>query len=166
MEVDVRRADEAPWHPGRCAALSVNGDLVGHAGELHPRVIDALDLPQRTCAMELDLDALIARAVDVVVPAQIGTYPQAKVDVALVVEVDVPVQDVASALRAGAGELLESLRLFDVYTGPQVGEGRRSLAFALRLRAPDHTITEAEASSVRAAAVAEAARRTGAELRT
>jgi phenylalanyl-tRNA synthetase beta chain len=115
--------------------------------------------------MELDLDALLAAAVDVVPAPQVSPYPVATLDVALTVPVDVPAADVAAALRDGAGPLLESLRLFDVFTGAQVGEGRKSLAFTLRLRAPDRTLTNEEATAVRDAAVAEAARRTGAALR-
>jgi phenylalanyl-tRNA synthetase beta chain len=85
--------------------------------------------------------------------------------VALVVEESVPAADVESALRSGAGELLESIRLFDVYTGPQVGPGQKSLAFALRFRAPDRTLTEAEAGAARDAAIAAAASAVGAVQR-
>jgi phenylalanyl-tRNA synthetase beta chain len=87
------------------------------------------------------------------------------IDLALVVQDDVPTAEVADALREGAGELLEDLRLFDVYTGPQVGDGRKSLAYSLTLRAPDRTLTSEEATAVRDAAAAVAAERTGAELR-
>ena len=83
----------------------------------------------------------------------------------MAVDASVPSDDVGAALRAGAGGLLESLRLFDVYSGDQVGAGRKSLAFTLRLRAPDRTLTAEEATAARDAAVAEAARRHGAELR-
>jgi phenylalanyl-tRNA synthetase beta chain len=96
----------------------------------------------------------------------ISTYPVATQDVALVVADSVPAGEVAAALRDGAGELLESIRLFDVYTGSQIGPGRRSLAFALRFRATDRTLTVEETTAARDAAVAEAARRTGAELRS
>jgi phenylalanyl-tRNA synthetase beta chain len=91
--------------------------------------------------------------------------PVAKEDVALLVDADVPAAEVEAALRAGAGDLLESVRLFDVYTGPQVGEGKRSLAFALRFRAPDRTLTEGETGAARDAAVASAAERCGAVQR-
>ena len=92
-------------------------------------------------------------------------FPVAKEDVALVVEDSVPAADVEAALREGAGEYLESVRLFDVYTGPQVGTGNKSLAFALRFRAPDRTLTEQEAGAARDAAVAVAAERCGAVQR-
>jgi phenylalanyl-tRNA synthetase beta chain len=154
----------APWHPGRCAALHVEGRLVGHAGELHPRVVAALGLPERTCAVELDLD-LMGAAHDPVPAPRISTFPVATQDVALVVDSAVPAADVERALRDGAGELLESLRLFDVYRGSQVGEGKVSLAFALRFRATDRTLTAEEATAAREAAAAEAARRTGAVQR-
>ncbi|WP_335938486.1 phenylalanine--tRNA ligase subunit beta [Streptomyces sp. PTD5-9] len=169
VEVTVRADRHAPWHPGRCAALyvSVNGEetLLGHAGELHPRVVKALHLPERTCAMEVELDVL-ERAVDGPVRApRISAFPVATQDVALVVAENVPAADVERALREGAGELLESLRLFDVFTGDQIGAGRKSLAYALRFRAADRTLTVDEATAARDAAVALAAERTGAVLR-
>jgi phenylalanyl-tRNA synthetase beta chain len=165
VDLTVRRDEHAPWHPGRCAALYVGETLVGHAGELHPRVVEALGLPARTVAMEMEIDRL--GAVDEPTPAPaVSTFPIATQDVALVVPAHVPAADVEAALRSGAGDLLESLRLFDVYEGAQVGEGRRSLAYALRFRAPDRTLTVEETTAARDAAVAEASRRTGAVLRS
>ena len=165
VDLDVRQDAHAPWHPGRCAALYVGDTLVGHAGELHPRVVQAYGLPDRTVAMELETGLL--GSVDAPVPAPaVSTFPVATQDVALVVSADVPAADVEAALRSGAGELLESVRLFDVYKGAQVGEGRKSLAYALRFRAPDRTLTVEEATAARDAAVAEAHRRTGAVLRS
>ncbi|MDN4161504.1 phenylalanine--tRNA ligase subunit beta [Nocardioides abyssi] len=161
VEADARM----PWHPGRCARVLVDGTEIGRAGELHPKVCASFGLPKRSAAVELDLDALLARAVDVVPAPEFSTYPVAKEDVALVVDDSVRAADVEAALREGAGELLESLRLFDVYTGEQVGEGRTSLAFALRFRAPDRTLTEEETAAAREAAVARAAELTGAQQR-
>ena len=158
-------ADLAPWHPGRCAALSVGGEVVGYAGELHPGVCRDFGLPPRTAAVELDLDALLRLAPSRGTIASISSHPVAKEDVALVVAEGVPVAAVKQALAEGAGELLESLALFDIYTGGQVPEGHRSLAFALRFRAPDRTLTDAETAAARDAAVARATADTGAELR-
>ncbi|MEU0085414.1 phenylalanine--tRNA ligase subunit beta [Streptomyces sp. NPDC006274] len=169
VELTVRADQHAPWHPGRCAALyaTVDGEetLVGHAGELHPRVVKALHLPDRTCATELELDVLERATTGAVQAPRISTFPVATQDVALVVADDVPAADVESALREGAGELLESIRLFDVFTGEQIGDGRKSLAYALRFRAADRTLTVDEASSARDAAVVLASDRTGAVLR-
>jgi phenylalanyl-tRNA synthetase beta chain len=164
--VTARAADQAPWHPGRCAAIELDGVVIGWAGELHPRVTAALDVPPRTSAMELDLEPLLRGLGTPVRAPTVSTYPPAKEDLALVVESDVPVADVEAAVRAGAGELLEDLRLFDVYTGDQVTPGHKSLAFHLRLRAPDRTLTAEEAATVREGALREAAARTGARLRT
>ncbi|MDI1456238.1 phenylalanine--tRNA ligase subunit beta [Streptomyces sp. NPDC003388] len=166
----VRKGQYGPWHPGRCAELLVVADgaerVVGHAGELHPRVLKALGLPERTCAMELDLDALAAAGDGVPQAPAISTFPVATQDVALVVDRPVPAAEVEAALREGAGELLESIRLFDVYeNAEQLGEGRKSLAYALRFRAGDRTLTVDEASAARDAAVALAGERTGAVLR-
>ncbi|HEU0129777.1 MAG TPA: phenylalanine--tRNA ligase subunit beta, partial [Mycobacteriales bacterium] len=164
-ELTVRRGDAPPWHPGRCAELVVDGTVVGWAGELHPRACAALGVPPRTCAAELALEPVLAAAVDFVAAPPLSTFPPAQVDVALVVGRDTPAADVETALRAGAGELLEEIRLFDVYAGAQVGEGRRSLAYQLRFRAPDTTLTDEQVNAMRDAAVAEAAARTGATLR-
>jgi phenylalanyl-tRNA synthetase beta chain len=163
VKLTVRAAELAPWHPGRCAQLLV-GDLpVGYAGELHPKAIDALGLPKRTCAMELKLDSL--PLVDRRPAPSPSPYPPVLLDVALVVDASVPTAQVASALRGGGGDLLEELNLFDVFTGEQVGEGKRSLAYSLRFRAPDRTLTVEEATAARDAAVASAASRFGAALR-
>ena len=163
--LSVTAADVAPWHPGRCAALLVDGEVIGHAGELHPRVVEALDLPARTCALELAVAPVLAAAPEVTLAPTISGYPPATVDVALVVDTDVPVAAVDAALREGAGPLLEELRLFDVYTGEPIPAGKRSLAFSLRLRASDRTLTVEESVRVRDAAVAVAAERCGAVLR-
>ncbi|WP_431882242.1 phenylalanine--tRNA ligase subunit beta [Micromonospora gifhornensis] len=161
--IEVRAAEYAPWHPGRCAQLLVDGTVVGHAGELHPAVLATLELPRRTSAMELDLDALPAAPV---LPAPgVSGFPPALIDVALVVDEAVPAQDVQRALTEGAGELLEAVRLFDVYASEQLGAGRKSLAYKLTFRAPDRTLTVEEAVAARDAAVARATERVGATLR-
>jgi phenylalanyl-tRNA synthetase beta chain len=175
VKFDVRADRYAPWHPGRCAAIyaRVNSDagewLAGHAGELHPRVIKAFGLPERTCAMELDLSVVFAAAEGhgLVQSPQMSAYPLATQDVALIVNAEVPAAEVEAALVAGAPrDLLEDVRLFDVYTGAQVGEDHKSLAYTLRFRAPDRTLTVAETTAARDAAVAEAGRRVGAVLRS
>jgi len=170
---EIRAAQHEPWHPGRCAALYLeSGQLAGFAGELHPRVVQAFALPPRTCAAELDL-SLVETAAAARGPVQarpVSGYPVATQDVALAVPAGVPAADVEAALvagvaEAGEGGLLEDVRLFDVYTGEQAGEGSKSLAYTLRFRAPDRTLTAEEVTEARDAAVAEAARRTGAVLR-
>ncbi|HEY2057939.1 MAG TPA: phenylalanine--tRNA ligase subunit beta [Amycolatopsis sp.] len=163
VELKVQSADLLPWHPGRCAQLRVGDWPVGHAGELHPKVVEALGLPPRTVAMELDLDAIPLP--DSRPAPRVSAYPPVLLDVALVAATDVPSADLADVLRTGAGELLEEITLFDVYAGEQVGEGKRSLAYKLRFRAPDRTLTVDEATKARDAALAAAGERFGATLR-
>ena len=165
VTIDVRQGTRLPWHPGRCAVFSLGDAELGHAGELHPQVCAEFGLPERSAAVEIDLDLLMAHAVVVAPGPAFSSFPLAKEDVALVVADDVPAATVEVALREGAGELLESVRLFDVYTGEQIGDGKKSLAFALRFRAPDRTLTEAETSAARDAAVARAAEVAGAVQR-
>jgi phenylalanyl-tRNA synthetase beta chain len=167
--IGVEQADRRPWHPSRCARVLVgppgHREELGHAGELHPRVCATYGLPRGTAALEVDLDLLMTRALDARPAPEFSLQPLAKEDVALVVDESVPAADVEAALRAGAGDLLESIRLFDVYTGPQVGEDKKSLAYALRFRASDRTLTEAETAAASAAAVASAAGSVGAVQR-
>jgi phenylalanyl-tRNA synthetase beta chain len=165
VELEVTQGQHEPWHPGRCARLTADGRVVGHAGELHPKVLTELGLPPRTSAMELDLDALLpTRDIPVQGPL-VSTFPVATQDVALVVDDQVPADAVQASLQRGAGVLLESIRLFDVYQGERIGEGKKSLAFSLRFRAADRTLTVEEATAARDAAVSLAAEQTGAALR-
>ncbi len=167
IEVRLRAAQYLPWHPGRCAEVRVvvgqDERVVGHAGQLHPAVIERSALPKGTCAVELNLDAM--PILEALPAPRVSPFPAVFQDVSLVVDADVAAQTVEDAVRDGAGELLEDVGLFDVYTGPQVGENRKSLTFALRFRAADRTLTEDEASAARDAAVRCAAERVGAALR-
>jgi phenylalanyl-tRNA synthetase beta chain len=163
IDITLRAAQYLPWHPGRCAEVLVGDTLIGHAGQLHPAVIERSGLPKGTCALELNLDAL--PLAELLPAPRVSPFPAVFQDVSLVVDADVPAQAVADAVREGAGELLEDMQLFDVFTGPQVGANRKSLTFALRFRAPDRTLTEDDASAARDAAVRRAAEVVGAVLR-
>lgn len=162
LEWTIKRSDFAPWHPGRCAELIVDGKAVAHAGELHPRIVAKYGLPERSVAFAVGLSALPDS--ELVRPTTVGTMPAALQDVALIVDADVTASQVEAALREGAGDLLESITLFDRYD--KLGDGKISLAFSLVFRSPDRTLTGAEVTRMREAAVAEAAKATGAILRT
>lgn len=164
VELTVEQGSDPAFHPGRCGQLAIDNATIGHAGELHPSVIEAWGLPARACAMELDLDALMQRAPLVHTAPDFSTHPVAKEDIALVVAENVTAAQLEQAIREGAGELLEDVTLFDVYTGDQVPEGHKSLAFALRFRAPDRTLAAEEISAARQGAIA-AAEGLGARLR-
>ena len=162
LEWSVARSDLAPWHPGRCAELIVNGKAVAHAGELHPRIIAAYGLPERSVAFAVALSALPDS--QLVRPTTVGTMPAAVQDVALIVDSTVNAADVEAALRTGAGDLLESITLFDRYD--KIGDGKVSLAFSMVFRAQDRTLTGEEVSAMREAATAVAATKFGAVVRT
>jgi phenylalanyl-tRNA synthetase beta chain len=162
LEWSVARSDLAPWHPGRCAELIVNGKAVAHAGELHPRIIAAYGLPERSVAFAVALSALPDSAL--VRPTTVGTMPAAVQDVALIVDATVSAADLEAALREGAGDLLESITLFDRYD--KIGDGKISLAFTLVFRASDRTLTGEEVSAMRESATAVASAKCGAVVRT
>jgi phenylalanyl-tRNA synthetase beta chain len=160
-QAQIVQSDLAPWHPGRCAELQVNGKALAHAGELHPRVLEALGLPPRSCAFAVilsELDFLSSKSAPIV-----ATMPAATQDVSLIVDAGTPAAEVERALVSGAGELLESIALFDRYEN--VGDKKVSLAFTLVFRATDRTLTQDEVSGYRESATAAAARDCGAIVR-
>jgi phenylalanyl-tRNA synthetase beta chain len=165
VTIEVAQGLRAALHPGRTGVLSAGGVEVGYVGELLPAVGAASDLPGRVIVAELDLDRLLSLAEEKVVAASLSGFPAATQDVSLVVDAAIPAGDVRAALVDGAGELLESLRLVDDYRGPGVPEGAKSLTYALRFRAPDRTLTAAEATDAKLAGVALATERLGAALR-
>jgi len=155
------------WHPGRCAAfLLPDGTPFGFAGELHPKVLETLGLPPRTVAFELVLDPLVALSEGALVSAvPVAGHPLAKEDFAFVVPESLPAADLVRVVREAGGELMESARVFDVYAGAQVGEGLKSLAVNVVMRAPDRTLTADDVLAVRQAIIAAAEARFGAALR-
>jgi phenylalanyl-tRNA synthetase beta chain len=166
LALEVSADAVPPFHPGRCARVTLaDGTVVGHVGELHPKVVAALGLPTRTVAGELDLDVLTVASEATVQARTLTTFPMAQSDVAVVVDEAVPADAVQRSLRDGAGEHLEALTLFDVYRGDQVGEGRKSLAYRLTFRAPDRTLTTDEVSALRDTALRAAAEAVGAVQR-
>ena len=180
VEVAVSAPEQpyAPWHPGRTAEIRLPGQrrgkeiepgvLVAHAGELHPRVVRELGLPERVCAVEIDLDPLLEAAHDAgeLQVRAVSTFPAAKEDIALVVDEAVTAAEVEDLVRRAAGDLAEEVRLFDVFRRAQLGEGKKSLAVSLVLRAPDRTLTAEETAGVRKRVIKRAAKLLGAELRS
>ena len=165
VTIDVAQGERAALHPGRTGVLSVGSTEVGYVGELLPAVAEESDLHGRVIVAELDLDLVLSLAGVRVVAASLSGYPAATQDVSLVLGADVPASDVRAALVEGAGDLLESLRLVDDYRGAGLADGTKSVTFALRFRAPDRTLTAAEATGAKLAGVAVVAERYGATLR-
>jgi len=139
-------------HPGRSVAVLADGNReLGWLGELHPSVTREWELPQAAVAFEVDLDAVAELAPDPPQYHDVTSFPAVIQDIAVVVNEDVSAAEVERAVRAGAGDLLAGVRLFDLYRGEQVGEGRKSLALRLEFRARDRTLTDDEVAERRAA---------------
>ncbi|MFV0634938.1 phenylalanine--tRNA ligase subunit beta [Demequina sp.] len=166
-EVTITQGARMPWHPGRSATYWLDsGMFVGHAGELHPKVCERLGLPARTVAFEVVLDPLIdATEGRIAAAVPVSQQVLAKEDFAFVVASDVAAGDLVRVVRAAGGDVVEDATVFDVYQGAQVGEGLKSVAVNVRLRAADHTLSADEVLAVREAIVAAAAAELGAVLR-
>lgn len=171
-KLTVSQHEGAPWHPGRAAQFALpDGTVIGHGGELHPKVAQAVGLPARSVGFEVDLDELLAS-----VPAEprqaraLSTYPLAKEDFAFVVSQDVTAEQVAQVITKAAnstplGEVLEELNLFDIYTGEPIAQGHKSLAFGLRLRGDNKTLSAEDILAVRKQIIAAVSQQVGGELR-
>ncbi len=165
VDVTISGGAHPSLHPGRTAQLSVGNRVVGVAGELLPSVARELDLPRVVALVELDLDALLELGERRAASAPLGTLPAATQDLSLVVPLEASAGEVLAAVVSGAGALLEDARLVDDYRGSGLPDGRKSLTFALRFRAPDRTLTAAEASEAKLAGAARAGELFGATIR-
>ncbi|WP_084130006.1 phenylalanine--tRNA ligase subunit beta [Demequina sp. NBRC 110055] len=167
VELTVTQGSRMPWHPGRGATYWLtDGTFVAHAGELHPKVCETLGLPARSVAFEVVLDPLIRESDGVIAAATpVSQQVLAKEDFAFVVASDVAAGDLVGVVKDAGGDLVEDATVFDVFTGEQVGEGRKSVAINVRLRAADHTLSADEVLGVREAIIAAAAEKFEALLR-
>jgi phenylalanyl-tRNA synthetase beta chain len=157
----------SPFHPGRAGlVLSREDEPVGVVGEIHPKVAAALDIPGRVAVGELELSALMDLVPSAVQVRDVPRYPPVRRDLAFTVDAVTPAGAVRSALEQAAGDLLDSCLLFDVHSGPPLDEGKKSLAFSVDFRAPDRTLTDAEANEAVATIAARLAQDFGAQLRS
>ncbi|WP_334142299.1 phenylalanine--tRNA ligase subunit beta [Rhabdothermincola sp.] len=157
LAVADARLEQVPvagLHPTRSAQVVVAGEPVGAVGEIDPEVLAGFGIAERVAWLELDLDHLLALPHGERHYRPVSRYPSSDLDLAFEVDEGVPAAEVESVIRSTAGELLSSLRLFDVFRGPPVPEGRRSLAYRLRLQAEDRTLTDDEVAELRSAVVA------------
>ena len=163
--LEVRQGSHPAFHPGRTAELVVSGTVIGRAGELLPSLAESLDLPRVVAACEIDGTALLGAISGHPTLDPLSPYPAATQDLSVVVATEHAAGDIRQAIVEGAGELLESCELVDSYSGEGLGENQVSLTFALRFRAADRTLTQAEATEAKEAGLALAASRFGATLR-
>ena len=165
-DVRFRLAEHAALHPASASAVLLGGSVAGNLGQVHPRVAEHFEVPPETCVAELDWEALLSQSLAVKHLRGVPKFPAVARDLAFVVDASVPADKLLEEIRAAdGGKLLESVSLFDVYRGPPVPEGRKSVAFGLSLRAADRTLTDAEADSLCAAIRERLKARVGAEIR-
>jgi phenylalanyl-tRNA synthetase beta chain len=146
--------------------LIVAGQTVGHLGQVHPAVAAHFEVPAETYLAELEWEALLVHSLALKQLRGVPKFPAVARDLAFVVDASVPAEELLEEIRAAdAAKLLERVTLFDVYRGAPVPEGRKSVAFGLSLRAPDRTLTDAEADSLCAAVRDRLKARLGAEIR-
>jgi len=163
LDWSVEPRDWPFLHPGRSAAVLAGGQALGFLGEVHPLVAEAWDL-QRTAAFAVDVGRLAGAAPAVVAFSAFAAVPSLRQDLAVTLPAALPAGEVLQRVRAAAGETLQDVSVFDVYSGPQVGEGRRSLALALTFSARERTLTDEDVAPVRERIVA-ALGEIGGELR-
>lgn len=162
----IRAATVPGLHPGRSALVELDGVQVGQVGEIDPDVLAAHDITERVAWAQLDLTTLLALPSAVPQARPVSRFPSSDIDLAFVVDEQVPAADVRRTLLLGSGSVLPvAVELFDVFRSDQLGAGRKSLAFRLRFQAPDRTLTDGEVAEARAAIIDAAAREHGAELR-
>ena len=157
--------DHPSFHPGRTGKVLVDGELLCTMGEVHPNVRGNYDMKARAYAALIDMELLFAKADLVRLYKQLPKYPVTTRDLAFVVSTATPVLVLEKAIKKASGRILESIELFDVYVGEQIGKGKKSVAFNLIFRADDRTLTDEECNSAVSKAI-EAAERLGAELRS
>lgn len=157
------------FHPGRCAQVSVgagDGEVVGYLGQLHPLVAERFDLEGREVYVaELAFDTIVGAALGQPQLEPLARFPALDRDLALLLDRDASNAAVESTIRTTGGPLLERVALFDLYQGPQVAAGKKSLAYTLRFRASDRTLTDAEADDAMSGIVSEVRQRFGAVIR-
>ena len=155
------------FHPGKSAKLLKDGKEIGSLGEIHPQVLENYKLPQKPLgAAILDLEAVIKEVDDLYAVDAIPDQPPVLEDLALVVKEDIPAQDVQKMIEQTGGKLLREVRLFDIYYGDQVGEGKKSLAYSLVYQDPEKTLTDKEVLSIRNKIVKRLEKELGAQLRS
>jgi phenylalanyl-tRNA synthetase beta chain len=154
------------FHPARAAAIVVDGAAIGAVGDVDPEVVKAVALPESVVAFEVDVDSLLDSARVPRATSPISRFPASTIDLAFVVGEDVAAGAILQSLRAAGGDLLESVRVFDVFRAEALGPGKVSLAFALTFRSPDRTLTDSEVGELRHACIDAVVSEFGAELRT
>ena len=140
----VKETENEMYHPGRCANLKVGRDIIGTIGEVNPLLATNYDISQRILFAEINIDKIIKYSRNVKKYIPIPKYPAVERDIAMVVDEDIEVGQIEKIIEKKAKKLLEEAKLFDVYRSEKIGESKKSVAYALKFRVPDRTLTDEE----------------------
>ncbi len=163
----VTPAEHPSFHPGKCALLSVGGRAAGVFGELHPLVKERFDFgPAPVLAAELDLELVLPLVEERYQVRPVPAFPPVLEDIAVIVDEDLPAARLEEVIRQAGGKMLAGLRLFDVFRGAQIGEGKKSMAYGLTYQSPERTLTDADAAQIRQRIIRRLEQDLGAKLRS
>ena len=165
VTASIAAGGDGYYHPGRKAIMAVSDTRLAALGEIHPDVAEAFDIKDRVVVAEVDLDALRPLEKDFYGIRPLPKFPAVSRDIAVVVDEAVGAGTMMDAIRASAGKLLEDARLFDIYRGEKLGARRKSVAYAITLRAPDRTLTDEEINAAMEKVLKALSEQFGAELR-
>jgi phenylalanyl-tRNA synthetase beta chain len=160
-------AEHPSFHPGKCAQVIIAEKSVGVFGELHPLVKRNYDFSAApVLAAELEVNTILRAAPVLFNVEPVPVFPPVLEDIAVIVDEDVPAERVVETIMKSGGKMLTGVRLFDIYRGPQLGEGKKSLAYSMTYQSPDHTLTDAEAQKIRERIIRGLEQDLGAKIRT
>jgi phenylalanyl-tRNA synthetase beta chain len=159
--------EESFLHPGKSADIYLKGKRAGFIGELSPDILENLDVKTKTSLnlCELDMDVLLSSARESVTYSQIPRYPAIERDISLVVDEEVQAADIAALIRSYPGEFIEEVSVFDTFTGKNIPTGKKSLAFSIRYRSPERTLTDEEVEKIHEGIVKHITEKTGGQVR-
>ena len=158
-------SDNPTYHPGRCASVTVGGVPVGYIGQIHPLVVGNYGMDCEIYCAEINFTKLFALQLPEATYVPLPKYPSVTRDLSVVCDESVTVAQAEDVITGAAGKLLRNVKLFDIYRGTGIGEGKKSMAFSLELRADDRTLTDADSEKVISKVLRELAEKTGATLR-
>lgn len=164
-EIEYNRLSHPSFHPGRAASVIIAGKEVGILGELHPIVVENYDLPQRVYVCELNIEELLCLSNEEITFTELPKYPEMTRDMALLVKEEVTAKEIENIIKANGKDLLQDVKIFDIYRGEQIPEGHKSMAYSLVFRAKDRTLTDGEVNEIFVKIIEEVEEKLEAKLR-
>ena len=144
----LRESENTIYHPGRCANVEINGEFIGTFGEIHPLVMENFEIKNRVIGGEFDFNKIVEFSDEKITYVPLPKYPTSDRDLAILVDEDIMVSQIKEISKKEAGNLLEDFRVFDIYTGEQIQEGKKSIAFNMVFRSHEKTLKDQEVNEI------------------